>query len=283
MADSSSHPRPGNARRASSFESYTASPPANYERYFVPAIGAPLAAALLEDAALRPGDRVIDVACGTGVVARLAADAVGPSGHVAGLDVDPGMLAVARSVATPAIEWHEGSAQEMPFPDGRFDVALCQMGLQFFDDRALALEESRRVLSPGGRLVVSVPGPTPVLFELFAASLARHVAPELSGFVHAVFSLYDERQLQTLLKGAGFERVSTTVTARTLHLPPPVEFLWQYVHSTPLVASLATASDQQRAAVEHEVVDAWQAFTREGALVLDVSMTHAFAHVGGPS
>ena len=91
----------------------------NYQRFFVPAIGAPLAADLIDIAALRPGELVLDVACGTGVVTRLAAERVGATGIVAGLDLNPGMLVVARS-ATPsdmAIEWHEGSAESMPLPD----------------------------------------------------------------------------------------------------------------------------------------------------------------------
>jgi ubiquinone/menaquinone biosynthesis C-methylase UbiE len=111
-------------------KAYGGNPPANYERFFVPAIGAPLATDLIHLAALRPGERVLNFACGTGVVARLASQEVGDTGTVAGLDVNPGMLAVARST-TPLgmpIEWHEASAEAMPLPDASFDVVLCQMG-----------------------------------------------------------------------------------------------------------------------------------------------------------
>lgn len=281
MADPGGRRHREDVQRPSSFQSYAGSPSENYERYFVPAIGAPLAGALIEFAELQPGERVIDVACGTGVVARLAASAVEPSGSVLGLDVNPGMVAVARAVGPPAIEWHGASAQEMPFPDESFDVALCQMGLQFFENKPAALHEIRRVLSPGGRLAVSLPGPTPEAFDLLAASLARHVAPELAGFVKVVFSLHDERELRTLLEAAGFNRVSTAVTTRALRLPPPADFLWQYVHSTPLVTGLARASDRQRTALEDDVVAAWQPYTQEGALVLEVSVTHARAHSDG--
>ena len=97
--------------------------PANYERFFVPAIGAPLATDLIRLAALRPGERVLDVACGTGVVARLASQQVGDTGTVTGLDVNPGMLAVARSATPPdmPIDWHEASAEAMSLPDASFD------------------------------------------------------------------------------------------------------------------------------------------------------------------
>src|SRR5690606_21413299 len=119
--------------------------PENYERYFVPSIGRPVAAGLVEAAALRPGERVLDVACGTGIVVRLAAERVGPRGVLEALDPNADMLAVARQVApsTPSITWHEASAESMPLPDEHFDVVLCGMGLQFFPDRKAGLRQMR--------------------------------------------------------------------------------------------------------------------------------------------
>src|SRR5688500_1218869 len=97
-------------------KTYGESAPENYERYFVPSIGGPLAQDLVQTAALRSGERLLDVACGTGVVTRLAAERVGRSGRVAGVDANAGMLAVARSVtsADSGIEWYETSAEAMP-------------------------------------------------------------------------------------------------------------------------------------------------------------------------
>ena len=112
-----------------SFQSYGGTAPENYERYFVPAIGLPLAAALVESAGLSPGERVLDVACGTGVVARLAAERVGTAGHVTGLDVNPGMLAVAHSASTPvAIEWREARAEDTQVPDEGQHLARARSG-----------------------------------------------------------------------------------------------------------------------------------------------------------
>src|SRR5436309_1061779 len=122
-----------------------------YERGLVPAIFAPWATILIEQAALQPGDRVLDVACGTGVVARLAALQVGSTGQNIGLDNNTGMLAVARSlppIPGVSLEWQEGNALAMPFADASFDVLLCQQGLQFFPDRSAALCEMHRVLVP---------------------------------------------------------------------------------------------------------------------------------------
>src|SRR5689334_8372947 len=142
------------------------SAPELYQRYLVPAVTGQWAADLVERAALQPGERVLDVACGTGVVARLAAARVGPSGRVAALDLNPGMLAVARTLpgepgegAAAVIEWYEDSALALPFPEASFEVAFCQLGLQFFPDRPQALQEMRRVLVSGGRLALSVFGP----------------------------------------------------------------------------------------------------------------------------
>lgn len=143
--------------------SYAKNAAENYQHYFVPAIGAPAARGLVDAADLRPGERVLDVACGTGVVARLARERVGREGTVTGLDPNPAMLAVAAESTTAemAVEWHEAPAEAIPLPDDSFDVALCGMGLQFFTDKRAGLSEIRRVLVSGGRLVASLPGPIP--------------------------------------------------------------------------------------------------------------------------
>ena len=135
----------------------------------------------------------MDIACGTGVVARLAAQRVGPTGKVTGLDLNPSMLAVAASITSALITWQEASATNTPLPDGAFDVVYCQLGLQFFPDRSAALREMYCVLVPGGRLglmvwqdIQSSPG-----FSALAAALARHVSTEAAGIMRAPFALAD--------------------------------------------------------------------------------------------
>lgn len=258
---------------------YGGNPPANYERFFVPAIGAPLATDLIRLAALRPGERVLDVACGTGVVARLASQQVGDTGTVTGLDVNPGMLAVARSATPPGmpIDWHEASAEAMPLPDASFDVGLCQMGLQFMPDKHAALREMRRVLVRGGRLILNVPGPTPRLFTIMGEALARHIGAEAAGFVNHVFSLHDAAEIQNLVSGAGFHDVSVQSDTKPLRLPAPEEFLWQYVHSTPLAGAVAQVDDERHGSLERDVVAKWQEFVEDRALVLHVRIVVATA------
>lgn len=258
---------------------YSGNPPENYEKYFVPAIGAPLARDLIDVASLRPGERVVDVACGTGVVTRLAAQQVGDDGSVAGVDVNPGMLAVARACAPEgsSIDWYETGAEAMPLPDGAFDVVLCQLGLQFVQDKVKALREMRRILAPGGRIVANVPGPVPPMFAELADALAKHIAPMCAGGVKVVFSLFDEKELRRLLNDAGFEEIRIRRTQKALALPPPEEFLWQYIYSTPLAGPVAEAGDDQRTALAEEVVDRWQSHVADGHLALDVGVTTVIA------
>jgi len=263
-----------------SFRQYSGTAAENYQRYFVPAIGAPVAAYLLAAAALQPGERVLDLACGTGVVTRLAAEKVGSAGRVVGADVAADMIAVARSVAAPTgveIEWHEADAASLPFPDDAFDVVLCQMGLMFMEDRAGALTEARRVLASAGRLVLSTPGTIQRPFEIMDEALVRHVSPDLGGFVRAVFSMDDAEALRGLVEEAGFEHVETQTTTTRLELPAPAEFLWQYIHATPLGGFVANAPDDAKAALERDVVEQWEGFVEDGATIVDQPMVVATA------
>jgi ubiquinone/menaquinone biosynthesis C-methylase UbiE len=260
-------------------QSIGSSPAENYERFFVPHIGAPVAADLVIRANLQPGERVLDVACGTGVVSRLAAERVGTAGSVTGLDIHPGMLAVAAAVTPPdmAIDWREGDAESMPFEDGEFDVVLCQMGLQFPSGKLAALREMRRVLKSGGRALVSVPGPKPPLFEILTEGLARHFGSQAAGFVDRVFSMHDVNELTELMRGAGFRDVEVESQPKDLRMPPPVDFLWQYIYSTPLAQAAGQASQEQRDALERDICGRWQAFVENGSMPFRVGVTIGIA------
>ena len=253
------------------YEQYAASAAENYERYFVPAIGEPSARRLLDTARLRPGERVLDVACGTGIATRLAAEAVGPDGHVEGLDANPGMLEVARTV-TPGIDWHEAPADALPLPDTSFDVVLCSIGLQFFPDKVKALREMHRVLVPGGRTVVCAPGPTPPLFDAIDQALINHVGPGASMFVHAVFSLHDPDEARKLFASAGFAEVEAETRPVPLRVAPPADFFWQYVQSTPLAAVCSELDEPARAALEREVVERCRPFVDGDVTVMEPGM-----------
>ena len=248
----------------------------SYERYLVPAIGRPSARPVIEAAALQEGERVLDIACGTGVAARLAAEQVAPTGTVVGIDQHPGMLEVARRTS-PDVEWHQGPAEDLPLPDESFNAVVCSLGFQFFADKAKALEEMRRVLLPGGRAALGTPGPTPPLMAAIDEVLTDHIGPEASVFVQAVFSVHDPDQVRSMMGAAGFDDVEVVTTSLPLRVPPPADFFWQYVHSTPLAAIATEIDDQTRTALERDVVERCQPFLDGDALVMDPGLLVATA------
>lgn len=204
-------------------------PAETYEAYFVPAMFLPWSAVLLRHAAPQPGERVLDIACGTGAVTRQIPPIVTQSGAVTGLDVNPAMLAVARSLPAPQgapITWTEGSALSLPFADAAFDLVLCQHGLQFFPDRKAALSEMRRVLAPGGRttaIVGQAVGRHPV-FEALMQSVARHLALPLAE-VAVPFTLSDTDFLLELYSSAGFAGAEVTPESIQLRFPQADRFV----------------------------------------------------------
>lgn len=198
---------PAYAMNASNF-------PEMYERWLVGPLFQPFAEIVLDRARLASGDRVLDVACGTGIVARLAMKRLTGTGQVVGVDMSPHMLAVARA-AEPGIDWREGNASSLPLRDGeRFDLVLCHQGLQFFPDKPAAVREMRRAMDRGGRLIVAVwrsLEETPFFREL------HHVAERrLGAFVDRRHSFGDRRELDRLIADGGFEGIRVESLTRTI-------------------------------------------------------------------
>ncbi|WP_421904356.1 class I SAM-dependent methyltransferase [Mameliella sp.] len=189
-----------------------------YDAFFVPALFGAWAGPLCDAAGIAKGNRVLDVACGTGATTREAARRAGDAGHVTGIDRNDGMISVARSHGD-GITWEEGRAEELPFPPESFDIVLCQFGLMFFDDRVAALGEMRRVLRPGGRIALSVwdraansPG-----YAAMIALIEEMFGADAAGALRAPFVLGDLTAFSEVLEagGLGGARVTTpTGTAR---------------------------------------------------------------------
>lgn len=180
-----------------------------YEAFFVPALFGGWPTHVLKAASVQRGDAVLDVACGTGVLARAAAKLVGSAGSVVGVDINEGMLAVAERKA-PAITWKVVPAEALPFGEATFDRVVSQFGLMFFDNPTKAIAEMGRVLRPRGSIAVAVwdsldatPG-----YAAVAEVLDELFGPEAAKSVRAPYSLGDPDKLTALFSDAGMQNVS---------------------------------------------------------------------------
>lgn len=243
-----------------------------YERYLVPTVTLPWARDLVERVGLRPGDRVLDVACGTGVVARLAATAVGAGGSVAAVDVNREMLAVGRSVSPPdgaGIEWYEASAEALPFGEAEFAVVLCQLGLQFFPDRLGALREIRRVLVEIGRFGASVYTSieeNPAAYALVAA-VDRRFGAGASRAKRSEHSLADPEELRDLFDVAGFGGVRIETVTQNVRFASVDEWIRIQFAATPLAALVGQKDPTRVDLVCADVSEALAAFAQGDAFV----------------
>jgi ubiquinone/menaquinone biosynthesis C-methylase UbiE len=258
-------------------------PAETYESYFVPAMFQPWATILLRHAALRSGERVLDVACGTGVVARLAAPLVGVDGQVAAIDMNSAMVAVARSLPAPSgasIAWHDGDAAALPFADGVFDVVLCQHALPFFPDRAAAAREMHRVLKSGGRAMTIVLQRLErhVVFQALMESVARHLVVPIS-VVQIPFALCDTDELRTLYTAVGFDEVEIRPESTMVRFPDAENFVPLAVMSS---AAAVPAFAQLKGPAKAAMVEAIRAEiepTIQAHKSADVISFPMFAHV----
>jgi SAM-dependent methyltransferase len=216
-------------------------------------------------------------------VPREAAARVGATGAVVGLDLNPGMLAVARGVpitSGASVDWREGDATAMPFPDASFDVVLCPLGLQYFPDRPAALKEMHRVLVPGGRLVLMVwqsmecsPG-----FALLAEALERHMGAPAAAIMRAPFVFADPEEVRALIAGAGFRDVRVRGATRTVRFPSAEHFIQYQVAGSPLAGPVGEASEEARAALVSDVKVAVRPYESGQGLAFPIGAHIANAH-----
>ncbi len=197
-----------------------------YEQDFVPALFGQWAPRLADAADVRPGDRFLDVGCGTGVVAREAALRVGPNGRVVGFDVNESMLAVAKRMR-PEIEWRQGDAIQLPFEDESFDAVVSQFMLMFIADRVGVIKEMWRVVAPGGRLAAAVwMAFERSLGDVALAKIARRlIGDDAAEAFKAPYVLGDEDELVGLFHSAGITDAKVETREGSFFFPSIDEFV----------------------------------------------------------
>jgi ubiquinone/menaquinone biosynthesis C-methylase UbiE len=245
------------------------SSPELYQRYLVPAITTKWAEDLINRAQPDAGEAVIDVACGTGVVARLAAQRMN-SGRVTGLDLNAGMLTVARTEPSEGlpIEWVEGSALDLPFPSASFDLALCQLGLQFFPDRRQSLCEMRRVLRDFGRIALSVyssiestPGA-----NAFVLALDEVLGADASRIKRGEHAFSDPGQLDALLTDADFHAADVHTVVQRIVFPSVIDYVRFQLLATPMMTLLKDMSTPEREQIVSDVASSTASFSAPESL-----------------
>lgn len=251
----------------------TGTAPENYEQYQIPSIAGPLARAFLAHLPIEPGQRLLDVGCGTGIIAREAAYMVGTKGSITSIDLNEEMLDVARQHAplrSTQLEWHQGDAEDLPFSDGLFDVVLCQQAVQFFPDKRAALSEMLRVLKPAGWVGICVwrdikHSP---FHHATGEALRRHVGDEAAQQMEAPFSYGDADALWTLMSETGFSEIDIWAAVETVSVPPAGSSVPALLASTPIGSVFAGLDDRSRNAIIDDVAHALRTYSSDDGITV---------------
>lgn len=257
--------------------------PEAYEQYLVPGMFEPWAERLIKRVDLSADDRVLDVACGTGIVARCTASRLGNGGTIVGLDINEGMLAMAKATVAeiqPNITWQRGDATELPFPDESFDVVFCQQALQFFEDPRVALEEMHRVLTPSGRIAASVWRPLEYNpgYVVLADALERHVGDDAATMMRSPFPAWDGDDFRSLVYDGAFSEFSITIEIGSMRYPSAEEFVRREAASSPLAGPLAALEQEVQQGLVQDVGDALQQYTDDEGIVFPMESHVLTAH-----
>jgi ubiquinone/menaquinone biosynthesis C-methylase UbiE len=229
-----------------------------YETAFVPNFFAQWAPTLCQAGGVAPGRRVLDVACGTGIVARTAAELTGSGTGIVGIDLNEAMLSVARKIRAD-IEWRQADAASLPFTDRSFDVVLSQMALMFLPDRPAAIGEMARVVSEFGTVAVIVPGALDrqPAFEPFVELASRLVGPDAVSLLTTYFVCGELAELTAMFESAGLAVTASRTVPGTYAAPSIDAAVRTEVESTPLIERIDEATYQR---LREETVEIWRPF-----------------------
>ncbi len=262
--------------------------PEDYDRYLVPTFFRPCANELLAFAPPTAGERVLDLATGTGVIARLVASRLGPQGSVTALDVNPHMIDYARTVPTPlgtSVTWLTASAEAIPLPKRSVDAVYCQQGLQFFADQQAALVEAHRVLVPGGHVAIASWRSLRhnCAFADLVSVLPRHLPPTSVAALEAPFAGPDAAELRDRLAASGFDRIHLLIKVVLVRFGSTRELFEAEVRGSPLAETVGALDLNARENLAIEVDDALAAHTDDEGVLLPMQTWLVRARRQGPS
>ena len=241
-----------------------------YEAKLVPAVFGEWAPHLCDVAGVAPGQSVLDVACGTGIVARTAAERVVPGGRVVGVDLNEAMLAVARRLR-PDLEWRHGDAAALPFADAAFDVVVCQAAMMFFPEAERALREMGRVVRERGTIALQVWGTLESSpgYARFAEVIARHAGADAVTLFDSYWRLGDLHELLALCESSGLRVTSTRARLGSVRFASIDEFVRTEAEATPLLERI---DDDTYRRIREDAGEALRAFlTASGDVAVPIA------------
>lgn len=223
------------------------SAPEIYENTMVPLWFERWAGALLTLVSLKSGERVLDVACGTGVTTRMAKRDVGAIGHVTGLDINAGMLAKARELAPDLdISWIESDVVGTRLPPSTFDAIISQHGYHYFPNQPAALEEFFRVLAPAGRIALSIWDGHSVYTEAICSAVEKYISPEIANKQRSQRETPTADTLKDSFAEAGFQNVAVVRQELSIKVPLAAEFVPLHLGSMPIADAFHSLSDEEK-------------------------------------
>jgi SAM-dependent methyltransferase len=249
-----------------------------YEEQKVPAIFGPLAEATLDRIPLGEGEDVLDVACGTGILARRARERYDNLGQVVGADLNPGMIETAQSLTdqySKACDWHVADALNMPFDDNSFSVIFCQQGLQLFPDEDAALAEMKRLLRPGGKIAVSVWSKPPPLFIALADALKRHISETVGNQSLAPFGYKGRETMLAKMAALGFSGMDRQEFAVDRVIRDPLNAIPKEIASNPVGPTVAKSGQATISKITEEVLEEVSLYLKGDNIILP-QHTHLF-------
>ncbi len=242
--------------------------PDAYEKYIVPAYTRAWAKEIVNRACLRDGEKILDVACGTGLVARIAADGQDSTDLIYGVDVNEVMIKKAQGIEEN-INWHHSDVTNMPFPDNHFDVVFCQQGLQYFPEPSLALKEMNRVLVENGRVLLSVW--RPIKYSPFYASLCmvleEYVNEKAASMLSNAFNFGDHGKLKILFTNTGFNSTKINIVIKQMNYFPFDEFVIGGIMATPFFKDIQQMQESKREEMLSQIYKLNQAYIDDNGLV----------------